>query len=175
VPKTPFDQLAGLVPEEAVGGRPKRPVSGRGAKGVRRLGKRGAGVLSGVPIFLGLSKRHLRRVAEISDEVSFRLGESIVQEGMLGETLYVLLQGEAKVSRGGRTIARLYPGDFFGEIGLLDGGPRIASVVAETPVVAVRVFRHAFLDLVQQEPLLSISILAELARRLRNVQRPLTG
>lgn len=132
-------------------------------------------MLSSVPIFLGLSKRHLRKMAEISDEVEFRRGETIVQEGLLGETLYVLLEGQARVARGGRTIARLYPGDFLGEIALLDGQPRVASVVAETPVVAVRIFRRAFLEVVRQEPVVAIPILEELARRLRSMQRPLTG
>ncbi len=173
--KNPLDPLAGLVPDEAIASHPAGPRIAAGDRGVRRLGKRGAGLLSGVPIFVGLSKRHLRKVAEISDEVGFRRGEAIVEEGLLGETLYVILEGEARVTRGGETIARLYPGDFLGEIALLDGQPRVASVVAETPVVAVRIFRRAFLSLVQQDPVVAIPILEGLARRLREVQRPLTG
>jgi CRP-like cAMP-binding protein len=127
--------------------------------------------LAQVPLFSGLSKRHLKKLAEHADEVDFRSKEAIVQAGDPGGTFYVILQGEAKVTRTGTTIAKLEPGDFFGEISLLDGGPRTASVVAETPLVAVRVFKRSFDKMVAEEPGVAAKILEVVARRLRDAER----
>ena len=126
-------------------------------------------------MFSGFSKRHMKLLVESTDEVVFSPGETIVEEGLLGETLFVVLEGQAKVVRGERTVARIVPGDFFGEISALDGGPRSASVIAETPVVAVRLFRHALLDLVRAEPILGANLLQGMARRIREIERPLSG
>jgi CRP/FNR family transcriptional regulator, cyclic AMP receptor protein len=179
VTKDAIDALAGLVPEAAVSGhvspRPTRRGAVPGRRVDRPLGKRGADILAQVPLFSGLSKRHLRRLADLADEVRFREGAAVVEEGMLGGTFYVILNGEARVVRGGRFVARLLPGDFFGEISLLDGGPRTASVVAETPLSTVRVFKRAFDKFLVSDPAVSVKILAEVARRLREVERPLTG
>src|SRR5205085_2399196 len=83
------------------------------------------------PIFTGLSKRHLRGIAGIARERRFQEKETVAEEGKPGNDFYVILGGQAKVVKRGRTIATLFPGDFFGEIALLDGAPRSASVVAE--------------------------------------------
>ena len=71
--------------------------------------------LAGVPLFAGFTKRHLARLARETDELGFSPGERIVEEGMLGETLYVVLSGRAKVTRAGRKVGEVLPGDFFGE------------------------------------------------------------
>jgi CRP-like cAMP-binding protein len=128
-------------------------------------------LLEGVPLFAHLPKRHLRRIAALSDEVRLRDGRVIVEAGTPGTTFFVLAKGGAKVYRSkiatGRAIARLGPGDFFGEMALLDGGPRSATVVADGDVVALRLSRSAFRKMVEREPSLSLSIMAELAARLR--------
>src|SRR5207237_7507846 len=98
------------------------------------MARKEAELLARVPLFGSLSKRHLRSVAGIAKEQQFRENQTIAEEGRPGDDFYVLLSGQAKVVRRGRTVARLMPGDFFGEIALLDGGPRTASVVTETPV-----------------------------------------
>jgi CRP-like cAMP-binding protein len=98
-----------------------------------------------------------------------------VRQGQPGGTFYVIVEGEAKVRRGGRTISTLGPADFFGEISLLDGGPRTADVVAATPVSAIRVFKRAFDRMVAQEPGVAERILAVVARRLRESERPLNA
>jgi CRP-like cAMP-binding protein len=139
------------------------------------MGKRGVHLLAGVPLFSGLSPRHLRRLADLAEEVRFDAGTPIVQEEQPGGTMYVILEGEAKVTRGKRTLNRLYPGDFFGEVSLLDGGPRTATVVAETPVAAVRLFRKEFDKLVASDPGVAVKILGELASRIRRTHRPITG
>jgi CRP-like cAMP-binding protein len=140
----------------------------------RRTKRRSAVALAGVPLFAGFSKRHLGKLAEAADEVTFRTGERIVEQGNPGETLFVIVEGQAKVVRDGKTRARLVPGDFFGEVSVLDGGPRTASVVAETPVAAVRLFRKTVMDLIQQEPQLALRLLEGIARRLREIDRSLT-
>src|SRR4051812_28322859 len=127
---------------EQTPGRGKRP----------RMGKRGAHLLAAVPLFSDLSSRHLKRMAELAEEVQFKAGDPIVQEGQPGGTFFVILEGEAKVTRRRRKLNELYPGDFFGEVSLLDGGPRTATVTAETPIVAIRLFPKEFAKLIAAGP-----------------------
>ncbi len=127
-----------------------------------------------MPLFAGFSKRHLQHLADATDEVRFPAGASIVEEGNLGETLFVVLEGQAKVVRGGKIRTRLVPGDFFGEVSVLDGGPRTASVVAETPVAALRLFRRTVLELMESEPQFALALLEGIARRIREIDRSLT-
>ena len=132
-------------------------------------------MLAGVPLFAGLSKRHLRRLAEHADVISFREREFVVRQDQAGGTFYVILEGEAKVLRDGRSINTLGPGDFFGEISLLDGGPRTADVVATTPLSAIRIFKRAFDRMVAEEPGVAAAILGVVAGRLRRVERSLSS
>jgi CRP/FNR family transcriptional regulator, cyclic AMP receptor protein len=141
----------------------------------RRARKRRADALSQVPLFADLSRRHLNQVAEAAQIVSFRPGAAVIREGDLGSTLFVITQGQARVTRGGKTLATLAPGDVFGEVSLLDGGPRTASVVAETPLSAVRLFRAPFFRLVHAEPAIGVRVPTELAKRVRRVDRAVRG
>jgi CRP-like cAMP-binding protein len=173
--KNPFDALSGVVPGSiATKGVHEQAPTGRD-RSDRPLGKRGSQILAQVPLFAGLSRRHLKQIAEHADEIGFRKGEAIVEEDQPGGTFYVILEGEIKVVRGTRTIARMGPGEFFGEISLLDGGPRTATVIAETPVSAVRVFKRSFDKVVTQEPGVASQILAVVARRLREAERTLNS
>jgi CRP/FNR family cyclic AMP-dependent transcriptional regulator len=139
------------------------------------MARGGPDALSDVPLFAGLSRRHLRHVAGLTEEESFTQGAKLAEEGQPGETFYVVLEGEAKVIRGGRRIARLLPGDFFGEIALIDGGPRTATVVAETPIATLTITRKRFRKMLEEDPSIVVKMLEELAKRLRNNQRSLTG
>jgi CRP-like cAMP-binding protein len=152
-----------------------RPPGRRPEQRPRLTRRRSAVALAGVPLFEGFSRRHLSYLAGEADEVSFEPGEQIVQEGLLGETLFVILEGQAKVVRGGRTVGRVVPGDFVGELSAIDGGARTASVVAETPVVAVRLFRRTLVELLRREPLLAIKLLQGIARRIRDLERPISA
>jgi CRP-like cAMP-binding protein len=127
-----------------------------------------------VPLFDGFTTRHLRRLAREADVVRFSAGRPIVVEGQSGEAMFVMLIGTALVVRRGRRVGSLIPGDFFGELSALDGGPRTASVVPETPVEALRVFRHTLRKMVDEEPALAMGLLEGLARRIRQV-RPSTA
>jgi CRP-like cAMP-binding protein len=140
----------------------------------RKLGKRGSAVLGQVPLFSNLSRRHLRRLADQAEEVGYQPGATIVSDGDEGDTFFVILEGEAKVVRGNRTLSTMGPGEFFGEISLLDGGPRTASVVADTPVVAARLSKRSFDRMVLDEPGLAAKILSVVARRLREAERSIS-
>ncbi len=168
--KDVFNALSGAVPRSiAMPGMTER-VPATGHRTDQPLGRRGTDLLGQVPLFAGLSKRHLRQIAEHADVVGFREREAIVEADQPGGTFYVILEGAAKVTRRGRTIGRLEPGDFFGEISLLDGGPRTASVVAETPVRAIRIFKRSFDRVVSEEPSVATKILQVVARRLRDAE-----
>jgi CRP-like cAMP-binding protein len=142
-------------------------------RGSHRTLRRSVAALSTVPLFDGFAKRHLRRLAADADVVEYGAGRPIVEEGQPGEAMFVLLEGRARVARGRRTVAALIPGDFFGELSALDGGPRTASIVAETPVLALRLYRGALGRVIEEEPALALHLLVGLARRLRQV-RPRT-
>jgi CRP/FNR family transcriptional regulator, cyclic AMP receptor protein len=139
------------------------------------LAKKGLSALERVPLFAHLSRRQLRRVLDLSEEYRFEPGATLAKEGGAGDTFFVLLDGQARVVRQGRTAARLRIGDFFGEIALLDGGPRTASVVAETPVRCILILGQDFRKLAEEEPLIAVKVLRELAARLRRIERPATG
>ena len=103
-------------------------------------------------------------------------GAAVVRIDDPGDTFYVILEGEAKVvARSGRVLSRLYPGEFFGEISLLDGGPRTASVVAETPLLLSGLPRGAFQKLLMAEPAVAAKLLQHSAAMLRRIERPTTG
>jgi CRP/FNR family cyclic AMP-dependent transcriptional regulator len=127
--------------------------------------------LAGVPLFADLPKRHLQRLAREADELTFAPGEQIVREGSLGETVFVVMEGRAKVTRNGRRVGEVLPGDFFGELSAIDGGPRTASITAVTPVRVVRLFRRTLRKLLEDEPQLTVKILDGIVRRIRQVER----
>jgi CRP/FNR family cyclic AMP-dependent transcriptional regulator len=154
----------------------KKPAAGKRPEQVpRHTRRRSAVALSGIPMFQTFSRRHLNHLAAETDEVSFRPGEHVVEEGLLGETLFVILEGEARVVRNGRKVATLLPGDFFGELSALDGGPRSATIIAETPLSAVRLFRRTLMGMIQREPGLTISLLQGIAHRIREIEHPVSA
>jgi CRP/FNR family transcriptional regulator, cyclic AMP receptor protein len=139
------------------------------------VAKRGLAVLEHVPLFEGLSKRQLRRILDSADEVRYMPGASIVKEGEPGDSFYVIIEGQAKVTRGKKTLSRLVPGDFFGEISLLDGGERSATVVSETPMVMLELKQRKFFKMLGDDPTVALKMMERLALRLREVERPLAG
>ena len=124
-------------------------------------------------MFSSLSRRQLERLAKETDEQIYAPGDRIVEEGMLGETLFIILEGKAKVLRGKTQVAEVLPGEFFGELSTLDGGPRTATIVAETAVRVIRLFRRSLLAMIRDEPRLALEILEGIARRIREIDRTL--
>lgn len=129
--------------------------------------------LAAVPLFEGLSKRQLKRLASAAEVVNYMEGHSIVREGEDGDSFFVVLAGQAKVVVNGRTVARALPGDHFGEISLLDGGPRTATVLTETPMTMLMITRKGFQKALEDDPQLTISLMESLARMIRRVDRSL--
>ena len=128
-------------------------------------------LLATVPLFRDLSARELREVLGAGKDIEFPAGRMIVEEGSIGTDFYMILSGDATVSKGGRVIRRLRPGDFFGEISLLDGGPRSATVVAEGHVLAFRLNRPVMLRLLDRERSIARKVLFEVIQRLRSAER----
>jgi CRP/FNR family cyclic AMP-dependent transcriptional regulator len=124
-----------------------------------------------VPLFAGLSRRDLARVLELSGEVEFVRGTIIVEAGDRARDFYVLLGGRARLSVPGRRTAVLGPGDYFGEMSVLDGQPRSATIVAETHVSALRIGRSAFLNLLDNYGSIGRKILIEMSKRVRAAER----
>jgi len=150
-------------------GAGRGPTGRRPEQAIRRTHRETAEALSHVPFFSALSKRELRHLAEDTDVVTFAAGQDIVEEGMLGETMYLVLAGEAKVQQGGRRLGSIRPGDFFGEVAVLDGSPRSATVTAQTPLTAIRLYRHTLLGLFKAEPGIALKVLDGVVKRVRQL------
>ena len=125
-------------------------------------------LLKTVPLLQGLSNRHLHMVARAAHERRVLQGRVITRQGGLGREVFVIVEGRARVERDGRLIARLQQKDCFGEMSLLDGRPRSATVTAETDVVVLAVASSAIGALMDRVPGLSRRLLATLSERLRN-------
>ena len=132
-----------------------------------RKARQWAEVLATVPMFHGLSQRHLRKIADQATMKRFAPSAAIVRAGDAGDAFYVILDGSANVRRPGKKTIKLRPGDFFGELALLDPAPRVATVEAETEVLAMRLGRTGFQKVLEKEPKVSIAMLRTLAARMR--------
>lgn len=132
-------------------------------------------VLGAVPLFGDLSNKQLKKVVDLAEVARFMAGAALVKQGDIGESFYVVLTGQAKVVANARTINRLLPGDHFGEISLLDGGPRTASVVAETEMTLVIITQKGFLAMLAKDPEITICLLEGMARTVRRLDRTLAG
>lgn len=163
-------------PDAVVRDTTGRPLVGRQPEQpIRRTKRQSAVALAGVPLFAGFSKKELERLAADADEQSFKTGDTLVSEGLLGDAMFVVLSGQGKVMSGNRRINTIRPGDFFGELSAIDGQPRSASIVAETPMVVLRVFRRTLLAMIDAEPQLALKLLDGIVRRLRHISNPLEG
>jgi CRP-like cAMP-binding protein len=124
-----------------------------------------ARALARVPLFAGCSEQDVRDIAGLAHLLTFEDGAVIVPEGEEGLGFYLLLSGEARVLQGEREINRLGTGEFFGEIALLEGTPRTASVVAAGPVVCLGILRGDFRPLLMRQPRIALRIIEEEGRR----------
>lgn len=124
-------------------------------------------VLAEVPLFAELGARQRRKVASISRIRRFADGAPLVRFGQVAAALYVVLDGNVAVRRRGSPDIKLGIGAVIGELALLDGGGRTATVVAQGEVVALAIPASRFRTLLRKEPTIAIRIAEELARRLR--------
>jgi len=128
--------------------------------------------IKSVPMFSELDKKHLELISKQFDEVTLSAGNLLAEEGKIGQEFIILLEGQARVEREGKQINTLFTGSFFGEIALLDRGPRTASVIAETDVDLLVLSAQYFDDLLDEIPELSRALLRSLSLYIRNLQAP---
>jgi CRP-like cAMP-binding protein len=123
-------------------------------------------LLRRVPLFAGLSRRDLERLGSIADELDLAAGRTLIKEGTRGREFFALVEGEVKVAKNGRRVAKLRDGDFFGEIALVTDVPRTSTVTAETPVRLLVLTKRDFQRLLREQPGIQRKVLEALAVRL---------
>ena len=123
-------------------------------------------LLKRVPLFAECSKSDLARIAQIADEIGFPAGRTLIEEGKPGREFFVIVDGTVDVRRGGRKLPQRGDSKYFGEMALLTGKPRNATVATTSPVRALVITDRAFKRLLQDVPSLAPKILASVAERL---------
>jgi len=119
-----------------------------------------------VPLFANCSKHELEEIAHIADEIDLSEGKEMTREGSRGREFFVLLEGDADVTKSGQSINKLAAGDFFGEIALVSDTPRTATVTATSPVRALVITDRSFRRLLDESPEIQRKVLVALAERL---------
>ncbi|HVX19030.1 MAG TPA: cyclic nucleotide-binding domain-containing protein [Acidimicrobiales bacterium] len=127
------------------------------------------------PLFSACSKRELQRIARAFDELEVPAGRVLVDQGQAGREAFIVLDGTATVSRNNRKVATLSSGEQFGELALLDHGPRTATVTAETPMRLLVASSRSFAGVIDDVPSIARKLLAELAGRIRELDRKIYG
>jgi CRP/FNR family transcriptional regulator len=123
-----------------------------------------------VPLFAGVKDRDVRRLAKVMSERTFHEGEPIMTEGQSGIGFFVIEDGTATVSLKGETLRTVGPGDYIGEIALIDEGPRSATVVASTDLRCRGMAAWEFRSFVQEHPEVAWALLQTLAARFREAE-----
>jgi CRP-like cAMP-binding protein len=131
--------------------------------------------LATVPLFAACSKKDLQRIARASDEVEIPAGRTLMKQGDIGRECFILVEGKVKIERNGRKIASKGPGAYFGELSLLDKGPRTATVIAETPITVLVLGPREFSAVLDEVPQLSHKLLTALAQQVRSLDEKTFG
>ncbi len=131
--------------------------------------------LEEVALFEGCTRSQLKRVAKIAEVIEVPAGAMLARKGDAGNEFFVILDGTARVELSAKREARLGPGEYFGEMSLLDGGPRSATILADTPLRLLVIKRRDFSTLLREVHEVAQSILVTLSKRLRNVEQALGG
>lgn len=130
--------------------------------------------LTEIPLFSGCSKRELEELSSLFTAATIPAGKVLTDEGQPGREFVVIVEGEAAVAIHGAEITTLGPGDFFGEIALLDGGPRTATVTAVSDLAAEVMSASEFAQMLDDVPGMARSLLVGVAARLRDADVRLT-
>jgi CRP-like cAMP-binding protein len=126
-------------------------------------------LLRHVPLLAGCDKRGLQEIGSLADEVDVPAGKTLMREGESGSEFFIIVDGTVGVDRGGQRIRTLGPGDFFGEIALVDGGPRTATATTETASRLLVLAHREFHSLLDRHPKIQAAVLNALAQRVRNL------
>ncbi len=124
-------------------------------------------LLRTVKLFSGLGQKALGEVADLMTEISFGANRYIVRQGQVGTGFYLITAGRARVVRGDRTLNTLGPGDFFGELSVIDQSPRIAHVVTVEPTTVLALASWDFTKLLESNAKVTLALLREVTARLR--------
>ncbi len=122
--------------------------------------------LRSVKLFGACSKADLHKIARLGGELEYEAGTTVITEGEIAHEFFVIIEGTATVTRKGRAVAKLGPGDSFGELALLDPQPRAATVTARSDLDLLVMGRREFMGLIDEAPLFARKLLSALARRL---------
>jgi CRP-like cAMP-binding protein len=122
--------------------------------------------LKRAPLFEGLPKKDLVELARLTEDMEVPAGKVLTKEGETGREFFVIVDGEVEVRRRGKRVATDGPGDFFGEIALLEHVPRTATVTAKTPLRFFVLTSESFIGLLDQQPAVERKVLRALARRV---------
>jgi CRP/FNR family transcriptional regulator, cyclic AMP receptor protein len=120
-----------------------------------------------VPLFSGLDRKELETIAKLAKEQRYAAGTTIVKAGAGGHGLYIIKEGQVSVVRDGQTVASFGPGQFFGEISVLDGGPRTADVRADTDTVCLTLISWEIKPVLMEHAGITYKMLLESVKRLR--------
>jgi CRP/FNR family transcriptional regulator, cyclic AMP receptor protein len=120
------------------------------------------------PLFSHCSRKELEAIASIADEIDLPKNKTLIREGERGREFFIILEGQADVKKGRRSIRTMGPGDFFGEIALIANTPRTATVVAKTPLRTLVITDRAFRALMDKMPELQGKVMQVLAERLNS-------
>jgi CRP/FNR family transcriptional regulator, cyclic AMP receptor protein len=128
-------------------------------------------VLKNVRLFSACTNKELSQIASLVDEADIREGAVLTREGGPGREFFAIVDGKAKVTLRGKKLAEYQPGDFFGEMSLLDQGPRSATVTATTPMKVYVLDSRSFSTLLDKHPAVARKILRVLAQRIRTLEK----
>jgi CRP/FNR family cyclic AMP-dependent transcriptional regulator len=123
-----------------------------------------------VPLFGGMGRGELERLGQLADEIEVGMDEVLTEQGRVAHEFFIVVDGHLSVIESGRTVAQLHPGDFFGEIALLDGRPRTATVRADGIARLLVVGHQEFHALMDEFPTVRDAVLRELGARLRRLE-----
>jgi CRP-like cAMP-binding protein len=141
-----------------------------------QTGRLWANVLQEVPLFAGVSARQVRKIAALGSAARFEPKMPIVEAGDPGDAFYVILSGRAEIRRGrGKAAEEIGPGAYFGEMALIDGVRRSATVVATRETVCLMLPRKAFVKVLKAEPGVALALLGTLAARVRELEASPAG
>jgi CRP/FNR family transcriptional regulator, cyclic AMP receptor protein len=125
--------------------------------------------LRNVPLFQGLKDAELDRILEIGKEVRHSAGKPVVEQSESGVGFHLILEGDASVTVGDREVGVFGPGTYFGEMSILDGKPRSASVIPITELVTFSIPAWNFNELLERNPSIARALLVELSARIRRL------
>lgn len=123
--------------------------------------------LTPLPLFAGLDKHQATKVTRLGTPVGVKPGRVLTEQGRAGTEFFVIVSGFARCDIDSRVVARFGPGDWFGEVALLDGGPRTATVTVVTPMEVIVFTSREFVSLLQASGELALRVMSELSGRLR--------